>query len=86
MALAFVQWFCCNKEPEEISGMFVVKETDEFEVIELETIEQSLHLIPDFSSIGSTKKSRKQQPQGLDICRKFVINNYGNLEVFNTIY
>jgi hypothetical protein len=85
---AFVQWFRCDREPEEDTGMFVVMATEDYEVIELETIERSVHLILDFgSTVGSTEHARKRHPQGLDIgYKKFVINNHVNLENYNWIF
>jgi len=66
--------------------MFIVTKKDEYEVIELDTIERGVHLIPHFSPIGSTPAPIPGQPRGLDAFDKFVINNYLDLEIYNMIY
>jgi hypothetical protein len=84
--LAFVQWFRCSRQPEEDTGMFLVTKMEEFEVIELSTIERSIHLIPQFGNIGTTRRAQRGKAQGLDVYTKFTINNQVDLDTFNLIY
>jgi hypothetical protein len=86
LSLALVQWFKCSKNPENDTGMFIVTKKDEYEVIELDTIERGVHLIPHFGPIGSTPAPIPGQPHGLDAFDKFVINNHLDLEIYNMIY
>jgi len=65
---------------------------DKYEVIELSTIERGVHLIPDYGPIGTTTPWIEMQKQGtkvpreLDAYNKFVINNYLDLDIYNTIF
>ena len=86
LELALVQWFECNQAVEEKTGMYLVNKKKEYEVIELAAIERTVHLIPQFGPVGTTKLACRGQPQGLDAYDKFVINNQVNLEVYNLIY
>jgi hypothetical protein len=86
MQLALVQWFDCSGQPEEDTGMFVVTKTQEYEAIELATIERGVHLIPHFGTTLSTPTATAGKPHGLDCYEKFVINNHLDLENFNTFY
>ena len=85
--LALVEWFECSLRPEPDTNMYLVKKKHEYEVIELSTIEKSVHLIPDFGKeIGRTQRAQPRQPHGLDIFERFVINNHLELGIYNTIY
>ena len=86
LELALVQWFECNRAVEEKTGMYLVNKKKEYEVIELAAIERTVHLIPQFGPVGSTRLACCGQPQGLDVYDKVVINNQVNLEVYNLIY
>ena len=92
LSLALVQWFDCKKDPEWLTNMYLVTKSDKYEVIELSTIECGVHLIPDYGPIGMTTPWMEMQEQGikvpcgLDAYDKFVINNYLDLDKYNTIY
>jgi hypothetical protein len=66
--------------------MFIVSKSTHYEVIQLESIERAVHLIPDFgAAIGATKRL----PPGtssLDHYKRFVINNHIDLEAYKEIY
>jgi hypothetical protein len=83
---AYVQWFTGSNQPEADSGMFVVSKTDRYEVIQLQSIERAVHLIPDFGNeVGATRRL----PQGvksLDHYDRFVINNHIDVEAYKEIY
>ena len=87
--LAFVQWFKTNRDPEESTGMFATKKTDEYEVIELATIERGVHLIPLFGGMMENPPRARAEvgkPFGLDAFDTFVVNNHIDIELYNTIY
>jgi hypothetical protein len=86
MQFAFVQWFSCSDAAEDGSGMFLVSKTNDYEVVELRSIERGVQLIPDFGDeIGSTEELLEGQ-MALDKYKKFVINNHLDLEVFKSVY
>lgn len=83
---AFIRWFSCSPDPEDDTGMFVVRKTNDYEVVDVRSIERGVHLIPDFGDkIGSTE----ELPEGkmaLDFYKKFVINNHLDLEMYKSVY
>ena len=86
LQLALVQWFDCSRMPEQDTGMFIVTKKQEFEVIEVDTIERGVHLIPHFGRPGTTRKARQGDVLGLDNYEKFVINNHVDLDLYNMIF
>ena len=69
--------------------MFATKKTDEYEVIELATIERGVHLIPLFGGMmENPPRARAEAGKlfGLDAFDAFVINNHIDIELYNTIY
>ena len=87
-SLALVQWFDVKKEPERVTNMYVVTKSDRYEVIELSTIERGVHLIPDFGRIGTTQSPLEgdNRPRGLDAYDRFVLNNYTDLDAYNSYF
>ena len=72
--------------------MYLVTKSNKYEVIELSTIERGVHLIPDYGPIGTITPWIEMQKRGtklpcrLDAFNKFVINNYLDLDMYNTIF
>jgi len=81
--LAYVQIFR-NQGFDAVTGMFKVVK-DRFEVIEIDTIERGVHLVPCFKGFN-TEMATGKSPPVLDTFDTFYINNYTDLHQYNTIY
>jgi Plavaka transposase len=84
--LAFVQMFSCGSAPDRSCGMYKVKKLEKYEVIEVETIERGVHLIPSFGASLSTDMADGGSPPALDLYETFWLNNQVDLHIFNTVW
>ena len=84
--VALVQWFGCSAEPDAACGMFKLKKKEEYAVIEIDTFERPVHLIPAFGKGLSTAMATCESTPALDIYDVFWLNNQSDLHIFNTIY
>jgi len=66
--------------------MYKVKKLDIRRVIEIDTIERALHLIPCFGNATGTKMARADEPPVPHRYDEFYINNHVNADTFKTIY
>lgn len=82
--LALVQLFAMSATVDENCGMYKVKKTTTYEVIEIATIEQGVHLIPVYNN--QTEMATTNSQPTLDIYSEFWLNNQVNLHKFNSIY
>ena len=64
-----------------MSGQYKVVK-DRFEVIDIETIEHGVHLIPCFKGFETSMATAKSPP-ALDVYREFFINNHVNIHMYN---
>jgi hypothetical protein len=83
--LAFVQMFGISTEVDHDCGMYRVKKTTTFEVVEIATIEQGVHLIPMYQGTKNQMASSISAP-ALDMYSEFWLNNQVNLHKYNGIY
>ena len=83
--LAFVQMFSTSPQVDRWSGMFKVKKQDLFEVVEIDTIERGVHLIPCFTGLDLKMANRRSDP-ALDVYTDFWLNNQIDMHMYNTIY
>jgi hypothetical protein len=83
--LAFVQMFGISTEVDQDCGMYRVKKTTTFEVVEIATIEQGVHLIPMYQGTKNQIASSTSAP-ALDMYSEFWLNNQVNLHKYNSIY
>jgi Plavaka transposase len=84
--LAFVQWFKTARDADRATGMFKVSKTDTFEVVELDSIERSVHLIPCFESAMNTQMASWNSAPALDVYSHFWLNNQIDIHMYNTIW
>ena len=82
--LAFVQLFRTIRPPDPISGQYKVVK-DRFDVIDMDTIERGVHLIPCFKGFESSMATANSAP-ALDVYREFFINNHVDIHIYNTVY
>ena len=83
--LAYVQLFrVVGADADPLSGMFKVRK-DQYQVIEIDTIERGAHLIPCFSRFDTRMADGKSTPS-LDVYTDFWLNNYIDIHMYNTIY
>ena len=82
--LAYVQLFQVVLQ-DEPSGMYKVRKEARFDVIEIDTIERGVHLIPVFVGFD-TKMANGTTAPALDLYSDFWINNHVDLHMYNTIY
>jgi len=85
LQFAYVQLFRTSRPADQCSGMFKVVKEERFEVIEVDTIERGVHLIPCFKGFESGMANGRTPPV-LDTGREFWINNYTDLHIYNTVY
>ena len=83
--LAFVQLFSTSPQADRWSGMFKVKKQNMFEVVEIDTIERGVHLIPCFTGLDLKMANWRSNP-ALDVYTDFWLNNQINMHMYNTIY
>ena len=69
---------------DEASGMFKVAK-DRFEVIEIDTIERGVHLIPCFDGFN-TPMATATSPPALDAFDTFWLNNQIDLHMYNSVF
>ena len=83
--LAFIQLFRTVEPTDHWTGMFKVKTLEKYEVVEVDSIERGVHLIPCF--IGhETEMASANTVSALDNYDEFWINNYSDSHMYNTIY
>jgi hypothetical protein len=83
--LAYVQLFQVVLQ-DKPSGMYKVKkDAARFDVIEIETIERGVHLIP-VSGGFDTKMANGTTAPALDLYSDFWINNHIDLHMYNTVF
>lgn len=85
LKLAFVQLFRTVGTADPYDGMYKVKKEEKYEVIEIDTIERGVHLIPQFSG-HDTPMATPDSPPALDVYTDFLINNHIDAHMYNTIY
>ena len=84
--LAFVQLFQTAGPINRNSGMYKVRKLNsQFEVVEVETIERGVHLIPCYIEV-ETKMANGGSPVAIDSLTDFWLNNHIDLHMYNTIY
>jgi len=83
--LAFVQLFSTSPPVDRWSEMFKVKKQNMFEVVEIDTIERGVHLIPCFTGLDLKMANRRSDP-ALDMYTDFWLNNQIDMHICNTIY
>ena len=83
--LAFVEMFGISPSVDPDNGMYRVKKSSSFEVVEIETIEQGVHLIPVYKGTSTEMASSTSKP-ALDTFSEFWLNNQVNLHKYNSIY
>lgn len=84
--LAYVQLFTCSHRPDKNCGMYRLKKTEQYEVVELDTFERGVHLIPIFGKAIDTPMATSESAPALDSWNEFWLNNQTDLHVFNSIY
>ena len=82
--LALVQLFGMSSSVDVNCAMYKVKKTTTYEVIEIATIEQGVHLIPVYHN--KTDMATANSTPALDMYSEFWLNNQVNLHKFNSIY
>ena len=82
--LALVQLFGMSSSVDVNCTMYKVKKTTTYEVIEIATIEQGVHLIPVYHN--KTDMATANSTPALDMYSEFWLNNQVNLHKFNSIY
>ena len=65
--------------------MYKVRKEAKFDVIEIDTIERGVHLIPVFAGFD-TKMANGITAPALDLYTDFWINNHVDLHMYNTVY
>ena len=84
LSLAYIQLFqTVTFDP--YCGMYKVKKLERYEVIEVDTIERGVHLIPSYSGLD-TAMATGNSPPALDTYTQFFINNHIDLHMYNTVY
>jgi Plavaka transposase len=86
--LAYIQWFSTMGEPDAHTGMYSVRATQRFEVIQIDRIEQSVHVLPKF---GKTLETPAVQvglrgPEVFEHYKEFYLNPYIDEHNYNSIY
>ena len=84
LQLAYVQLFRTQSAVDAATGMFKVVK-DRCEVIEIDTIERGIHLVPCFKGF-ITEMATGISPPVLDTYDTFYVNNYIDLHIYNTVY
>ena len=84
LSLAYVQWFK-TLNLDKHTGMYRVRKTDNFEVVEIDTVERGAHLIPCFTGLA-TEMASSSCPPSLDVYADFWLNNQIDNHMYNTIY
>ena len=88
--LAFVQWFertdRTRMQADPACGMYKLKKTKKFQVIEVEMIERAVHLIPTYGDILSTVMVDDESSLALESYEFFWLNNQADEHMFNTIW
>jgi len=84
LSLAYVQWFK-TLNLDKYTGMYRVRKTDNFEVVEIDTVERGVHLIPCFTGLATEMASSSSLPT-LDVYTDFWLNNQIDNHMYNTIY
>ena len=69
----------------EVWGIYKIRKEDKYEVVEIDTIERGVHLIPCFMGYEAKMANRFSRP-ALDVYKDYWINNQIDLHVYNTIY
>jgi hypothetical protein len=85
LELAFVQLFQTITPIDRLSGMYKVRKQPRYEVIEIETIERGVHLIPCFNGLQTRMANGRSTP-ALNVYTDFWVNNQIDLHMYNTIY
>ena len=83
--LAYVQLFRVVSHPDGSTGMYKIRKEDKYEVVEIDTIERGVHLIPCFVGYETKMANRFSRP-ALDVYKDYWINNQIDLHMYNTIY
>ena len=88
--LAFVQWLertdHTRTQADPACGMYKLKKTKKFQVIEVETIERAVHLILAYGDTLSTVMAYGESSPALESYEFFWLNNQADEHVFNTIW
>ncbi|KZT34532.1 hypothetical protein SISSUDRAFT_1083217 [Sistotremastrum suecicum HHB10207 ss-3] len=83
--LVFVQWF--SRFPRSAAqnvNMYRIKLLDEYSVVPLTKIRQTVHVVPDFK--GARIADKKWTPQNVfHLCDTFFLNDYISREAFKTL-
>ena len=66
--------------------MYRLKKLPKYDVIEIETIEQSVHLIPKYGDAIDSSMADGQSAPALDVWDEFWLNNHSDPHTFNVIY
>jgi hypothetical protein len=83
--LALVQLFEMSLSVNENCGMYKVRKTTTYEVIEIAIIEQGVHLISAYKETKTDMATAGSTP-ALEVYTEFWLNNQVNLHKFNSIY
>ena len=83
--LEFVEMFGISPNVDGNCSMYKVKKTRTYEVVEIETIEQGVHLIPVYQGT-QTAMATPDSELTLDAYSEFWLNNHINLHQYNSIY
>jgi Plavaka transposase len=84
--LAFVQMYeTVGKVANPVTGMYRVRKMQHFEVVEIDTIERGVHLIPYYKNTQTRMANESSQP-ALDEYEEFWVNNQIDIHMYNSIY
>lgn len=87
---AYVQWFSTVGPADATTGMYTVKRTNKFEVIEINRIECAVHLIPKFGNTFRASELKvsvtKWGPEVHQHFDEFWLNHWVDIHYYNMIF